>query len=150
MDFNALRDEIINDPAKLGYSGLSPAEIVNLLAVTMEQVECFVPLKDLQSMLMETVVAPAPVPVWWVLKSAVGSNKLAEMAFDMFSSRLDNFNSRGAFQSVALAQMQGAGLINETVRGKIDAMAVKSIPRGEHLFGRVPNVLEVQFALLPE
>ena len=72
------------------------------------------------------------------------------MAYDLFSSRLDQFNSRGEFQAGALSRLQASGLINQSVMDKITAMATKHVARGVVLFGRVPNVLEVEFALLPE
>lgn len=71
------------------------------------------------------------------------------MAFDLFSSRLENLNTRGAFQASALVQLQSAGIIDQAIRDKIDAMAVVTRNRGELLFGRLPTVLEVQIAQLP-
>ena len=114
INLAALAAELTNDPAALGYAGKTTDEIYALLQ-TPEAVECFVSLKDLQSKLMETVVAPAQVPVWWVLKGAAASNPLAGMVFDLFSpaaSRLENFNTRGAFQQQALGQLLAAGLID--------------------------------------
>lgn len=144
--YDALVYELTTDPLALGYSAMTPEEVIAAMRASTSVVPCFVPLKDLQSLLMETVVAPAQVPVWWVLKSAAASDPLAEMAFDLFSSRLDNLNTRGAFQAVALAQLQGAGIIDQAVRDQIDAMASKTVNRGELLLGRLPSVLEVQVA----
>lgn len=149
IDYDALRAELTNDPAAIGYAGLSPEQTVAAMRAHTVQVERFVPLKDLQSMLMEEVATGHAVPVWWALKTAAQTNPLAEMAFDLFSSRLENLNTRGAFQTSALAQLQAAGLIDQSIRDKIDAMAVVTKNRGEVLFGRLPTVLEVQIAQLP-
>lgn len=147
MDYDALKSELATDPANLGYADKTPDEILALLKTT-STVECFVPLKDLQSILMETVVAPATVPAWWVLKAAAATNPLAEMAFDLFNSRLSNLNTRGAFQASALAQLQQAGLIDQGLMDAITAMSFKTITRGELLFGSMPTILEIQLALL--
>lgn len=153
IDIEALRAELLNDPAGLGYAGKTADECLALLKTTQE-VERFVPLKDLQSMLMETVATGAQVPAWWVLKATAKGGAgipaqlaaLAEMAFDLFSSRLENLNTRGAFQAQALLQLQGAGLIDQAIADKIAALALKDVARGEHLFGRMPTALEVALA----
>lgn len=149
IDYDALRAELTTDPEAIGYATMSPEDVVAAMRAHTTQVERFVPLKDLQSMLMEETATGHTVPVWWVLKSAAATNPLADMAFDLFSSRLENLNTRGAFQASALAQLQGAGIIDQAIRDKIDAMAVVTRNRGEVLFGRLPTVLEVQIAQLP-
>ena len=148
IDYDALKNELTTDPLALGYAQLGAEGVVAAMKSHVAPVERFVPLKDMQSMMMETTVAPADVPIWWVLKGAAATNPLAEMAFDLFSSRLENFNSRGAFQTYALTQLQAAGLIDQGVRDWIDSRATVNRNRGEVLFGRMPTVLEVQVALL--
>lgn len=148
INLAALAAELTNDPAALGYAGKTTDEIYALLQ-TPEAVECFVSLKDLQSKLMETVVAPAQVPVWWVLKSAAASNPLAGMVFDLFSpaaSRLENFNTRGAFQQQALGQLLAAGLIDQALLDWVNSKATKMVARGEVLFGRMPTAFEIALA----
>jgi len=148
INLAALAAELTNDPAALGYAGKTTDEIYALLQ-TPEAVECFVSLKDLQSKLMETVVAPAQVPVWWVLKGAAASNPLAGMVFDLFSpaaSRLENFNTRGAFQQQALGQLLAAGLIDQALLDWVNSKATKMVARGEVLFGRMPTAFEIALA----
>lgn len=148
INLAALAAELTNDPAALGYAGKTTDEIYTLLQ-TPEAVECFVSLKDLQSKLMETVVAPAQVPVWWVLKGAAASNPLAGMVFDLFSpaaSRLENFNTRGAFQQQALGQLLAAGLIDQALLDWVNSKATKMVARGEVLFGRMPTAFEIALA----
>lgn len=149
IDYDALRAELTNDPENLGYAALGAEGILAAMRAHVVPVERFVPLKDLQSMLMEETATGHTVPVWWALKTAAQTNPLAEMAFDLFSSRLENLNTRGAFQSAALDQIQNAGIIDTRIRGLIDAMATVNRNRGEVLFGRLPTVLEVQIAQLP-
>ncbi len=149
IDYDALHGELTNDPEAIGYSGLSPEQVIAAMRAHTVQVERFVPLKDLQSMLMEETATGGAVPVWWALKVAAQSNPLAEMAYDLFSSRLENLNTRGAFQAAALSQLQSAGIIDQRIRDLIDSMAVVIKNRGEVLFGRLPTVLEVQIAQLP-
>lgn len=146
VDITALQSEIANDPAALGYAGKTPDEIYALMRASTTQRDRFVPLKDLQSLLMETVVSPATVPVWWVLKGAAASDPLAEMAFDLFSSRLENLNTRGAFQAAALGQLETAGILDAALRAQIDAMAVETVNRGVLLYGRMPTSLEIAVA----
>ncbi|MDV7400069.1 hypothetical protein RZS08_52120, partial [Arthrospira platensis SPKY1] len=112
IDYDELRTELTNDPENLGYSALGAEGVIAAMKAHVVPVERFVPLKDLQSMLMEEVATGHTVPVWWALKAAAQSNPLAEMAFDLFSSRLENLNTRGAFQSAALDQLQTAGVID--------------------------------------
>lgn len=149
IDYDALRAELMNDPEAIGYANLSPEQSIAAMRAHTTQVERFVPLKDLQSMLMEETATGHAVPVWLALKTAAQSNPLAEMAYDLFSSRLENLNTRGAFQAAALSQLQSAGIIDQRIRDLIDAMAVVTKNRGEVLFGRLPTVLEVQIARLP-
>lgn len=149
IDYDALRAELTNDPENLGYANLGAEGVLAAMRAHVVPVERFVPLKDLQSMLMEETATGHTVPVWWALKTAAQTNPLAEMAFDLFSSRLENLNTRGAFQSAALDQIQNAGIIDTRIRGLIDAMATVNRNRGEVLFGRLPTVLEVQIAQLP-
>ena len=149
IDYDALRAELTTDPENLGYSTLNAEQIIAAMKAHVVPVERFVPLKDLQSMLMEETATGHAVPVWWVLKTAAQSNPLAEMAYDLFSSRLENLNTRGTFQAAALDHLQAAGIIDARIRGLIDAMATVSRNRGEVLFGRLPTVLEVQIAQLP-
>jgi hypothetical protein len=148
LGYDSLRAELTADPASIGYAAMAPDEIIAAMQAHIVQVERFVPLKDLQSLLMEETAAGHPVPVWWVLKSLAQTSPLAEMAFDMFSSRLENFNSRGAFQAAALTQLQTAGVIDQRIRDLVDALAVVERNRGEALFGRLPTTLEVQVAML--
>lgn len=149
IDYDALRGELTTDPENLGYANLGAEGILAAMRAHVVPVERFVPLKDLQSMLMEETATGHTVPVWWALKTAAQSNPLAEMAFDLFSSRLENLNTRGAFQSAALDQLQNAGIIDTRIRGLIDGMAKVDRNRGEVLFGRLPTVLEIQIAQLP-
>lgn len=149
MDYDALRAELLDDPEGLGYAGMAPEEVVAAMRAHVVQVERFVPLKDLQSTLMEEVAAGHAVPVWWVLKQAAQADPLAEMAYDLFSSRLENLNTRGAFQAAALSQLQSAGIIDQRIRDLIDGMATVARNRGEVLCGRMPTLLEVHIALLP-
>ncbi len=149
IDYDALRAELTNDPENLGYANLGVEGILAAMRAHVVPVERFVPLKDLQSMLMEETATGHTVPVWWALKTAAQTNPLAEMAFDLFSSRLENLNTRGTFQSAALDQLQAAGIIDARIRGIIDGMATVNRNRGEVLFGRLPTVLEIQIAQLP-
>lgn len=149
IDYDALLAELTNDPENLGYAALGAEAILAAMRAHIVPVERFVPLKDLQSMLMEETATGHTVPVWWALKAAAQSNPLAEMAFDLFSSRLENLNTRGTFQESALNQLQSAGIIDARIRGLIDAMATVNRNRGEVLFGRLPTVLEIQIAQLP-
>lgn len=149
IDYDALRAELTNDPENLGYANLGAEGVLAAMRAHVVPVERFVPLKDLQSMLMEETATGHAVPVWWALKTAAATNPLAEMAFDLFSSRLENLNTRGTFQAAALDQLQTAGIIDARIRGLIDAMATVNRNRGEILFGRLPTVLEVQIAQLP-
>lgn len=149
IDYDALRAELTNDPESLGYANLGAEAVIAAMKAYVVPVERFVPLKDLQSMLMEETATGHAVPVWWVLKTAAQSNPLAEMAYDLFSSRLESLNTRGTFQAAALDQLQAAGIIDARIRGLIDAMATVNRNRGEVLFGRLPTVLEIQIAQLP-
>ena len=149
IDYDALRAELMADPENLGYASLDVGATIAAMKAHVVPVERFVPLKDLQSILMEETATGHAVPAWWALKTAAQSNPLAAMAFDLFSSRLENLNTRGAFQSAALDQLQTTGIIDARIRGLIDAMATVNRNRGEVLFGRLPTALEVQIAQLP-
>lgn len=142
-----LKAELTTDPAALGYAEQSPEQIHALMRASTTQRECLVPLDDLQAYLMGVVIAPAQVPVWWVLKAAAASDPMAEIAFDLFSGRFQNLNTRGPFQVAALAQLQSSGYIDQNVRDYIDALAVETVNRGELLFGRMPTVLELHVAM---
>ena len=150
MDYAALKSEILTDPAGLGYAGKSPAEIAALMADAVVQQECPVSLRDLQAVLMTIIVPPSLRPVWWILKSMSSTNQLAEMAFDLFGSRLETIDVRADFQKQSIAALLSAGIINTAVADAITAMSFKATLRGVALFGRAPNSLDVQVALLPE
>ena len=150
MDYAALKSEILTDPAGLGYAGKSPAEIVALMADAVVQQECRVSLQELQAVLMSTIVPPALMPAWWILKSQSSSNQLAEMAFDLFGSRLESLDVRADFTKSAIAGLLTSGVIDDAIVAKIAAMSFKATSRGIALFGRAPNSLDVQVALLPE
>lgn len=149
VDYAELRAELLEDPAGLGYAGMTPEDVVAAMRARVVQVERFVPLQDLQAVLMEETASGHQVPVWWVLKQAAQTDPLAEMAYDLFASRLESLNTRGAFQAAALAQLESAGIIDQRIRGLIDGMAVVARNRGEVLWGHLPTLLEIQIALLP-
>ena len=148
MDFPALKSELDNDPAGLGYAGMQPEQIQIALAGNNLTVTRNVPLDELQAMLMSTVPEGSPVPAWWVLKSAAGSNPVAEMAYDLFNSRLQSLDTTLPTVQGLLMQLVATGVLTQAIADSVLAMANVSLPRGEALFGSVPTILEIQFAQL--
>lgn len=148
MDFAALKSELDNDPAGLGYSGMQPEQIQIALSGNLVAVVRNVPLDELQAMLMSTVPDGSPVPAWWVLKSAAAANPVAEMAFDLFSSRLKSLDTTLPTVQALLAQLVTTGVLTQDIADSVLDMANVSLPRGEALFGTVPTILEIQFAQL--
>lgn len=148
MDLAALRIELDTDPVGIGYSSLTPEQIQAALGGNNVDVIRNVKLDELQAMLMSTVPEGSPVPAWWVIKSAAASNPVAEMAFDLFSSRLQSLDTSLPTVQVLLAQLVATGVLTQDLPDQIVAMANVRLPRGEALFGKIPTVLEIQFALL--
>lgn len=148
MDLAALRAELLDDPAALGYASMTPEEVRAAMTAATLDVTRNVPLDDLQAYLMSTVEPGAQAPIWWVLKSASTSNPVAEMAYDLFNSRLKSLDTTLPTVQGLMAQLVAGGLISQGTADAIYAMANVTLPRGEALFGAVPSVLEIQFALL--
>jgi hypothetical protein len=148
MDFPALRSELETDPASLGYAEMTPEQIQAALSGNPVAVVRNVPLDELQAMLMSTVPEGYPVPAWWVIKSASVSNPVAEMAYDLFSSRLQSLDTTLPTVQALLAQLVLTSVLTQDLADQIVAMANVSLPRGEALFGKIPTILEIQFALL--
>ncbi len=148
MDFAALKSELDNDPAGLGYAGMQPEQIQIALSGNPVAVVRNVPLDALQAMLMSTVPEGSSVPAWWVLKSAAAANPVAEMAFDLFSSRLKSLDTTLPTVQGLLAQLVATSVLTQAVADAVLDMANVSLPRGEALFGSVPTILEIQFAQL--
>lgn len=148
MDFAALRTELEADPAGLGYAVMTPEQVQIALSGNHVSVVRNVPLDALQAMLMSTVPEGSPVPAWWVIKSAAAVNPVAEMAFDLFSSRLQSLDTTLPTVQGLLAQLVATGVLTQAIADQIVAMANVSLPRGEALFGAVPTILEIQFAQL--
>lgn len=148
MDFQALRNELEADPAGIGYATMTPEQVQIALSGNHVSVVRNVPLDALQAMLMSTVPDGSPVPAWWVIKTAAGSNPVAEMAFDLFSSRLQSLDTTLPTVQGLLAQLVATGVLTQAIADQIVAMATVSLPRGEALFGAIPTILEIQFAQL--
>jgi hypothetical protein len=148
MDYAALRAEIDNDPAGLGLAAMTPEQIQAALTTNTVATTRHVPLDELQAMLMSTVSDGSPVPAWWVIKGAAAANPVAEMAFDLFSSRLKALDTTLPTVQGLLAQLVATGVLTQALADTVVGMAATNIPRGVALFGRVPNVLEIQLAML--
>jgi hypothetical protein len=148
MDYAALRSEIDNDPEALGYPAMTPEQIQAALTTNTVATTRHVPLDELQAMLMSTVPDGSPVPAWWIIKSAAAANPVAEMAFDLFSSRLKALDTTLPTVQGLLAQLVATGVLTQALADTVVGMAATTIPRGVALFGRVPNVLEIQLAML--
>lgn len=148
MDFAALRTELEADPAGIGYAVMTPEQVQIALSGNHVSVVRNVPLDALQAMLMSTVPEGSPVPAWWVIKSAAAVNPVAEMAFDLFSSRLQSLDTSLPTVQGLLAQLVLTGVLTQALADQIVAMANVSLPRGEALFGSIPTILEIQFAQL--
>lgn len=148
MDFATLRTELKADPAGIGYATMTPEQVQSALSGNHLSVVRNVKLDELQAMLMSTVPEGSPVPAWWVIKSAAAVNPVAEMAFDLFSSRLQSLDTTLPTVQVLLAQLVATGVLTQALSDQIVAMANVSLPRGEALFGKLPTILEIQFAQL--
>ena len=127
---------------------MQPEQIQIALAGNPVAVVRNVPLDELQAMLMSTVPDGSPVPAWWVLKSAAAANPVAEMAFDLFSSRLQSLDTTLPTVQGLLAQLVATSVLTQAIADQIIAMANVSVSRGEALFGSVPTILEIQFSQL--
>ena len=147
MNLIDLKSEITNDPLSLGYASMQPEQMLSAMLASTSTRPRNIPLDELQALLMTTVVPPSQMPVWWVLKSAATSDPLAEMAFDLFSSRFSGLDPTLPFVADALTQLRGAGVIDQSARDAIDALAVETVNRGVLLFGRMPNTLEIRIAM---
>ena len=143
-----LRTELLTDPAGLGYADMTPEQVQIALSGNPVGVVRNIPLDALQAYLMSTVEDGQSVPVWWVLKGAVGDNPVAEMAYDLFTSRLQALDTTLPTVQFLLGQLVTSSILSQATTDAILAMAHVSVPRGEALFGAVPTVLEIQFALL--
>jgi hypothetical protein len=99
-------------------------------------------------MLMSTVPDGSPVPAWWVIKGAAAANPVAEMAFDLFSSRLKALDTTLPTVQGLLAQLVATGVLTQALADTVVGMANVTLPRGEALFGSIPTILEIQFAQL--
>lgn len=150
MDFNALRNELQLDPAGIGYSTMTVEQIQNAFKQNFVETTRNVPLDELQAMLMSTVPEGYLIPAWWVIKSAATSNPIAEMAFDLFSSRLKALDTTLPTVQVLLAQLVSSGVLTQAIANLVIGMADTTISRGEFLFGIVPSILEIQFAQMEE
>jgi len=148
MDYAALRAEINNDPAGLGLASMAPEQIQAALTTNTVATTRHVPLDELQAMLMSTVPDGSPVPAWWVIKGAAAVNPVAEMAFDLFSSRLKALDTTLPTVQGLLAQLVATGVLTQALADTVIGMANVTLPRGEALFGSIPTILEIQFALL--
>jgi hypothetical protein len=144
----ALRAELLTDPENLGYADMAPEQVQIALSGNPVAVTRNVPLDALQAYLMSTVEDGQSVPVWWVLKGAVDSNPVAEMAYDLFTSRLQTLDTTLPTVQHLLGQLVSTGIISQATADAILDMANVNIPRGEALFGGIPSVLDIQFALL--
>lgn len=148
MDYQALRTEIDTDPAGLGLTTMTPEQIQAALTTNTVATTRHVPLDELQAMLMSTVPDGSPVPAWWVIKGAAASNPVAEMAFDLFSSRLKALDTSLQTVQGLLAQLVATGVLTQALADTVIGMANVVLPRGEALFGSIPTILEIQFAQL--
>ena len=148
MDYAALRAEIDNDPEALGLTTMTPEQIQAALTTNTVATTRHVPLDELQAMLMSTVPDGSPVPAWWVIKGAAAVNPVAEMAFDLFSSRLKALDTTLPTVQGLLAQLVATGVLTQALADTVIGMANVVLPRGEALFGSIPTVLEIQFAQL--
>lgn len=144
----ALRAELLTDPENLGYADMTPEQVQIALSGNPIEVTRNVPLDALQAYLMSTIEVGQSIPVWWVLKGAVGGNPVAEMAYDLFTSLLKTLDTTLPTVQTLLGQLVTTGIFSQATADAILAMAHVSVPRGEALFGAVPTVLEIQFALL--
>lgn len=143
-----LRDELLNDPAGLGYDTMTPEQVQTALMGNNLSVTRHVPLDELQAYLMTVVQDGQPAPVWWIIKSAAGANPVAEMAYDLFSSRLKALDTSLPTVQALMAQLVAGGILAQTTADAIVAMASVSLPRGEALLGEIPSTLDIQLALL--
>jgi hypothetical protein len=150
MDFYSLKNELDIDPAGIGYSSMTIEQVHFALKANHVSVVRNVPLDELQAMLMSTVSEGYPVPAWWVIKSAATSNPVAEMAYDLFSSRLNALDVTLPTVQALLAQLVTTGVLTQDLADAIVAMSNVNVPRGEALFGTIPTILEIQFAKLEE
>ena len=148
MDYQALRTEIDTDPAGLGLTTMTPEQIQAALTTNTVETTRHVPLDELQAMLMSTVPDGSPVPAWWVIKGAAAANPVAEMAFDLFSSRLKALDTSLPTVQGLLAQLVATGVLTQALADTVVGMANVTLPRGEALFGAIPTILEIQFAQL--
>ena len=143
-----LRDELINDPQAVGYAAMTPEQVQTALAGNNTVTTRNVPLDELQAYLMTVVQDGQPVPAWWVIKGATGANPVAEMAYDLFSSRLKALDVSLPTVQGLLAQMVTTGLLTQGTADAIVGMGQVSLPRGEALLGEAPTLLDIQFALM--
>lgn len=148
MNFNALRTELVNDPLSVGYSSMTPEQIQESLTVNTLIVNRHVPLDTLQAMLMSVIPEGSQVPAWWVLKASSTINPIAEMAYDLFNSRLQALDMGLPTVVMLLGQLVSTGVLTQIIADDIIALASVELPRGEALFGVIPTILEIQFALL--
>lgn len=146
----ALRAELTADPTGLGYAGMQPEQIRTALASATTETIRNVPLDELQAYLMTAIAEGQPVPAWWMLKSAAASNPVAEMAYDLFSSRLQALDVRLPTVQTLLWQLVSTSVLTQDIADAIVAMSHVTVARGVALFGVIPTVLEIQFALLDD
>lgn len=146
----ALREELTTDPAGLGYAGMQPEQVRTALASATVETIRNVPLDELQAYLMTVVADGQTVPAWWVLKSAAATNPVAEMAYDLFSSRLQALDVRLPTVQMLLGQLVATSVLTQDIADAIVAMSHVTVARGVALFGAIPTVLEIQFALLDD
>jgi hypothetical protein len=150
MDYAALKSELETDPAGLGYATMTPDQIRVALTTATLAVTRHVPLADLQAFLMSTVATGQAVPMWWTLKSAAQTNVVAEMAYDLFNSRLQAMDTNLPTVQTLMAQLVADGVLDQAAEDAIYAMADVTLPRGEALFGKVPSVLDIQLAQMDD
>lgn len=148
MDFQALRNELVSDPADIGYATMTPEQVQSALSGNPQTITRLVPLADLQAYLMTVVPDGKSLPAWWLIKQAAASNVVAEMAYDLFNSRLQNLDTSLPTVQGLLDQLVLTGVLDQTTCDAIIAMATVEVSRGVALFGAVPSILEIQFARL--
>ena len=123
----ALRAELLTDPENLGYADMTPEQVQIALSGNPVAVTRNVPLDELQAYLMSTVEDGQSIPVWWVLKSAVAGNQVAEMAYDLFTSRLQTLDTTLPTVQYLLGQLVATGILSQATADAILDMANVSI-----------------------
>lgn len=151
IDIDALRAELTNDPAALGYAGKSAVKCKRLLRDTFVSVQVPASIEAIEAICMTTVVNDAAVnpqslPVWWVLKKAAATDIKAELAFDLFGSAQKSVPLTGFWKTKVFSDLKTANYLNNATYNAILALGTVEKPRGEALFGRLPTEIEINLA----